>query len=224
MTDDEAAHAGPNALPTRSRLEPDERRRQILRCAVRLFGEQPYEAVSTQDVATAAGVTRGLIHHYFGTKRGLYLEVVRAMAFIPEGEEPTPSGPLRHRVESVVDWFLGVIDRHARTWVSLASSGGPAGDREVERILAEADDQVAGTVLGVIDPDSRIRGRAQARVVLRVYAQMSKDAAREWVHEGALDRGEVRLVLIETLMTLAEDVLPALTDRGRVIRPGPTSV
>ena len=61
----------------RRRLEPDARREQILSVAVRLFGERGYAAVSTGDVAAGAGVARGLVNHYFGTKKELYLEVVR---------------------------------------------------------------------------------------------------------------------------------------------------
>ncbi|HZY75057.1 MAG TPA: helix-turn-helix domain-containing protein, partial [Jatrophihabitantaceae bacterium] len=70
--------------PRWRRLGPDERREQILDCAVRLFGERPYAAVSTTDIARAAGVARGLLNHYFGTKRDLYLEVVKAMVQMPD--------------------------------------------------------------------------------------------------------------------------------------------
>jgi AcrR family transcriptional regulator len=53
----------------RRRLEPDARREQILSVAIRLFGSKPYAEVSTTDVARDAGVARGLVNHYFGTKR-----------------------------------------------------------------------------------------------------------------------------------------------------------
>ena len=49
------------AAPRRRRLEPDERREQILACAVHLFGERPYAAVSTTELAARAGVARA--HH-----------------------------------------------------------------------------------------------------------------------------------------------------------------
>jgi AcrR family transcriptional regulator len=68
---------------TRRRLEPDERREQILRCAIRLFGERPYANVSTTEITAEAGVARGLVNHYFGTKRELYLVVVRRMRAFP---------------------------------------------------------------------------------------------------------------------------------------------
>jgi ATP-binding cassette subfamily B protein len=69
-----------------TRLDPDERRRQILDCASRLFSERHYGSVSLDRVAEAAGITRGLLHHYFGTKRELYLAVVADLAAtLPDG-------------------------------------------------------------------------------------------------------------------------------------------
>src|SRR5581483_7319796 len=95
--------AVPADSPRWRRLEPDARREQILDCAVRLFGERPYAAVSTSEIAREAGVARGLLNHYFGTKRDLYLEVVRAMVALPElRDAAATSGPLRSRVQRSV--------------------------------------------------------------------------------------------------------------------------
>ena len=52
--------------PRYSRLDPEHRREQILDAADWLFAERAYDAVSIEDVAKAAGVTRGLVHHDFG--------------------------------------------------------------------------------------------------------------------------------------------------------------
>src|SRR3954471_3691509 len=102
--------------PRWRRLEPDARREQILECAVRLFGERPYASVSTTDIAREAGVARGLLNHYFGTKRDLYLEVVREMVVLPELDDAAAvSGPLRSRVQRSVDWFLDTVSVHAKT-------------------------------------------------------------------------------------------------------------
>ena len=86
------------AEPHWRRLGPDARRSHILSAAVRLFGEQPYDAVQMAAVARAAGVTRGILNHYFGTKWDLYLEVVRTMMIVPE-DVPLPRGTLRERVD-----------------------------------------------------------------------------------------------------------------------------
>jgi TetR/AcrR family transcriptional regulator, fatty acid metabolism regulator protein len=55
----------------------DEKRRQILDAAVRVFAAQGYEASRVSDVATDAGVAYGLVYHYFGSKRAVLEAVFR---------------------------------------------------------------------------------------------------------------------------------------------------
>ena len=92
----------------RRRLEPDARREQILAVAIRYFGERPYSEVSTTDVARAAGVARGLVNHYFGTKKELYLEVVRVMLTVPGvAVERLAQGEPDERVDAIFTWEAG---------------------------------------------------------------------------------------------------------------------
>jgi AcrR family transcriptional regulator len=51
---------------------------EILAAAQKLFAEHGILAVSVRDVAKEAGVTHGLIHHYFGTKEQLAAQVIRS--------------------------------------------------------------------------------------------------------------------------------------------------
>ena len=79
-----ATPAAGSGRPRARRLAPDERRAQILRAADEIFRSHPYDEVSLDSIADAAGITRGLISHHFGTKRELYVEVVRRLMRIPE--------------------------------------------------------------------------------------------------------------------------------------------
>ena len=63
--------------PAFTRMEVDARRRQLIEVAGDAFGHRPYEQVSVEEIADAAGVSRGLLYHYFPGKRALYLEVIR---------------------------------------------------------------------------------------------------------------------------------------------------
>lgn len=51
--------------------DPGGRRERVLDEAARLFSARGYAAVSTADVARAAGVAEGSVFHYFGSKQGL---------------------------------------------------------------------------------------------------------------------------------------------------------
>lgn len=194
------------------RLEPDARREEILGCAIRLFGERLYADVSTTELAEAAGVTRGLIHHYFGTKRGLYLEVVRAMVLVPNIDEAIRStGSMKQRVERSVDWFLDTVAGHGRTYVAVTGPEGIAGDPEVERILVAADDIAARKILQALGFGSDNDEQSPERAVLRAYCQLAKGTVREWLRSEALTREQAHLLLTDSLLTIVRSVLPAIT-------------
>ncbi|RSM79493.1 TetR/AcrR family transcriptional regulator [Kibdelosporangium aridum] len=198
--------------PRWRRLEPDARREQILVCAIRLFGERPYPSVSTTDIAGEAGVARGLINHYFGTKRDLYLEVVRRMVTIPSSAPQTAHpGTLEERIDASVSWFLDRVLRHSKTW--LVAVGGVGHDADVERILAEADEHAADRVLEFVGMTEVHEHREQLRAMVRAYAAMVKAAGREWVMRNHLSRDQVHLLLSHTLLTLVRDTFPQVRAR-----------
>ena len=195
------------APPRRKRLEPDERREQILVCAMRLFGEHPYAAVSTTELAKQAGVARGLINHYFGTKRDLYLEVVRRLVTIPRfAVAQLPDGPLDIRVAAAVDWFLDGVSRNSKAW--LAATGG--WDTDVEGILTEADETAADRLLEAM---GLAADAAELRAMARSYFSMVKSACREWLVRENLSHEQVRVLLTTTLLTLIREAPRLLHDR-----------
>lgn len=193
------------------RLEPDVRREQILECAVRLFGEKPYAEVSTVELAREAGVARGLVNHYFGTKRELYLEVVRRMVMLPFTDEVgAMHGPLRKRVAHSVTWFLDNVSAHGATFVAVTGAGGLGNDTEVEAILNEADDIAAGKVLEAMGFSADLDNERE-RAVLRAYGGLARGAIREWIHRGTMSRDDVHLLMSTALLAIVEDVLPTMS-------------
>lgn len=201
--------------PRWRRLEPDQRREQIFTCAARLFGERPYAAVSTSDIAAEAGVARGLINHYFGTKRELYLAVIRRAVTMPAPEgEGGFGGSLCERAHATVDWFLDMVLSQGKMWL-VATSEGIGQDHEVEQIIVDAERKSAERLLDAFGApvDSAVRPRLNALV--RAFAGMVKAASREWLLRGELDRADVHVLLYRTLITLLEDVFPRVLDEAR---------
>ncbi len=60
-----------------TRMPAAERRAQLLDVALRVFGEQGFHDTSMNDIADAAGVTKPVLYQHFGSKRALFLEVLR---------------------------------------------------------------------------------------------------------------------------------------------------
>ncbi|HVS16768.1 MAG TPA: TetR family transcriptional regulator [Thermoanaerobaculia bacterium] len=61
----------------RAQRNPEATRASILEAAEGLFVEKGFAATSMSDIASAAGVTKSLIHHHFGSKEELWTEVKR---------------------------------------------------------------------------------------------------------------------------------------------------
>lgn len=191
------------ASAPRLRLAPDARREQILECAVRVFAERSYADVSTSDLAREAGVTRSLINHYYGDKRGLYLVVVRKMLMMPRGSlDAIEADNLRARVDASIDRILEVAVTYGRAWVRFSGAGGISDDREVAEIVTAADDRAAELVLQALGFDVTGPEGARLRTLVRAFASLVKAACREWLIEGNLTRDDAHLLLSTTLTAL----------------------
>ena len=64
----------------RRRLSVDDRRDELLRVGMELFSTRAYDEIWVEEIADRAGVSRGLLYHYFPTKRDFYVAVNRAAA------------------------------------------------------------------------------------------------------------------------------------------------
>jgi AcrR family transcriptional regulator len=196
--------------PRWRRLEPDERREQIFACAARLFGERPYSDVSTSDIAAEAGVARGLINHYFGTKRELYLAVIRRAVTMPTVDPADlPTGSLSDRAYVAVGWFLDMVVSQGKLWL-VATSEGIGHDPEVEQILMEAERKSADRVLDAFGIPHDNAAWTQLNALVRAFAGMVKAAGREWLHRDELNRDQVHTLLHRSLIALIEDVFPTV--------------
>jgi AcrR family transcriptional regulator len=95
----------PTKKPTARAQQAAETRERIVAAAVKIFSETTYDEVAVSDIAKAAGVAHGLLFHYFGSKRGIYLEAMKgaaeqldaAFAFRPD---LSPLEQLRHAMAS----------------------------------------------------------------------------------------------------------------------------
>lgn len=192
----------------RRRLPPDQRREQIVDSAERLFSERPYAQVSTTEIAREAGVARGLLNHYFGDKRTLYLEVVRrAVLLTGQDEYVAPRGSLRARVEASVAWYLDSIEPHRATYLTVSGATGLGEDADVTALLDDAADVAARRVLDMVGVDPEDEA---ARAAIRAYGGLVRATIREWTGTGALAREEAHVLLREALIAIVRRVLPEL--------------
>src|SRR3954454_20486235 len=92
------------AGPAYSRLQTDERRRQLLEAGARVFTEHSYDDASMADVARGAGLSKGLLRHYFPRTRALSVATLEAAAAEHRDiTQPDPGLPIADQLATVID-------------------------------------------------------------------------------------------------------------------------
>ena len=207
-----------------ARLDPDERRRQILGAARGLFSERHYGSVSVEEIAAEAGVARGLINHYFGTKRDLYVEVVREMVRVPPPPVPeyVQGTTVAERIGESIDSWLEMVWRNRETWLDSMRTQG-LGDPEIAAIFEEAREEAAVRMLAVLGLGPAAEAPRAQLALLRAYGGMAEAATVQWLHHDRLTREQVRSLLVEGGTRLAAGELDVVltTKPGR--EPNPVS-
>lgn len=192
-------------------MDPDARREQILRVAAGLFGDRPYSEVSIRDIASEAGIARGLLHHYFGSKRELYLEVVRIAARAPLGTEPPEALGTARAWTTVVDSFLVAVEANPTRWLNSVNVGGAERDDEVTAILDETREILVDQTLLAIGLEARADDPV-VRALVRAWGGFVQELMVEWVGRQRIDRERARCALLATLPILVDQVLPLIDE------------
>lgn len=199
----------------RTRLSQEERKAQILEAARQLFSRQPASMVSMEAVAREAGVTAGLVYHYFGSKHDLYVEVVREMfrGSLPVPEYIAGATPEQRLSESADRW-LEMIWRNRKTWLAALGGEGLGADPEVEAIFERVRESAVDNIIEILGIGPVGDASPELRAVLRAYGGLAEATSREWLQHGRIDREQAHVLLTQSLLTLVTNILPLLKERS----------
>jgi AcrR family transcriptional regulator len=184
------------AESTRSRLQLDERRNQLIELGLTLFSERAYDEVSIDDIAREAGVSKGLLYHYFGGKRDFYVACVRAARdLLLERTQPDLSLPELERARAGLVAYLDFADERAPAYVALMRSG-LGNDPEVSSILEEARTQMVERMLAAMHLDEP---RPIFRLATRSWIGQVEVACLEWLEKKEVPREALVALLLGAL-------------------------
>jgi AcrR family transcriptional regulator len=163
-------------------LPAEQRRRQLLDVACRVFAERGFHATAMDDIATAAGVTKPVLYQHFPSKRALFLELLddlgkRLLDGLGEATRAANTG--RERVEAgFAAYFRFVTGDEAAFRVLFGASARNDADFAVvvERILDETADAISQLIEIDGTPEHR---RVLAHALIGVAEATSRDAITE---------------------------------------------
>ena len=186
--------------PQRARLLVDERRAQLLALGIKLFAERSYDEVSIDELARAANISKGLLYHYFPTKRDLYTAALRQAAQqLLDETQPLACLPQDERARRGLETYLAFADRHGPAYVALMR-GGLGADREIVGILEATRGTIAQRIL-----DALPTGIATPliRAAVRGWIGFVEATALDWLAHKQVDRDR----LVELLLGLLFDAI-----------------
>jgi AcrR family transcriptional regulator len=183
--------------PAFARLAPDERRRQLLNTANHLFAERGYDGVSVEDIAREADVTRGLIHHYFGGKRDVYLALLEELSnMVDEALGDPPAGTPEDRLNHTIRSWLDCVDANRTMW---AATGGRGDDIPDPGVAAIVNARREASVSRLIHNHRDIAGEGpELHFAVESWLGLNQAACRIWLAGGA-SREQTHDLLIRVL-------------------------
>jgi AcrR family transcriptional regulator len=183
--------------PSYSRLDPAQRREQILDAANALFAERAYDEVSIEDIARAAGVTRGLVYHYFGGRNDVYIGLLERLGAKREDQLPPPAGrSARARVADTVSRWLDWTEQNRTVWLATVAHGEDIADPDVRQVVACLVRR-AVAILAALHADIA-EDTPRLRYALECWTALNRAATRRWLR-GEATRDATHELLASTL-------------------------
>ncbi|MFJ2770797.1 TetR/AcrR family transcriptional regulator [Streptomyces sp. NPDC087300] len=189
---------------TRRRLTTQERREQLLSVGSRLFAQKPYDDVWIERVAEIAGVSRGLLYHYFPTKRDFFAAVVqRESERMLRLTAAVHGVPVREQITTGLDTFLGYVETHAhgfRAFHRAEAAGDPLVREVYRRGLAAQERQILAALAADPGAGGITQDPPALRLAVRGWLAFMVAVCLEWLDEPVLTREQVRDLCAKALL------------------------
>jgi len=135
---------------------PPEKQNKVVTAAMTLFGEVGYKKAYISEIASAAGVSKSLIFHYFGSKKALYSYLVYYTGKIvmteAQDKKDTLGKDFFDRVITTIKFRLEIKSRYPAMNLFMESvykEDEPEVSGDIERLLAIATDMHAKVELNM---------------------------------------------------------------------------
>jgi AcrR family transcriptional regulator len=181
------------AEPAFTRLQVDERRRQLIDAGSALFARHAFEEISMRQIAASAGVSKALLYHYFPNKIELFKAAVGEYAGeLQRITEPSGQGSPVEQLSASLDGYLVWIERNAETWAKLMQSAStlPEAREVVQDFRAATLENIVVRLTGKQAPPAALR------TTLHGWLGYIDAAILDWVEHHDLTREELRDLLV----------------------------
>jgi AcrR family transcriptional regulator len=199
---------------TRRRLEPQQRREQLLDIGAAMFAEKPYEDVYVEDIAARAGVSRALMYHHFPTKRDFYVAIFkRASIHMLERANPDPRLPLAEQLANGLEAHIQYFADHPFEAIAI-NRGALSDDPAIQAIITEELNVVSQRLTDKLVAEGR--PREVTEIAVAGWLAFVRAACVKWIQSQNISRAD----LTEMCLRAFDCALGTPTSRlrGRISR------
>ena len=163
------------------RLPADDRKKQLVRIGLMMLRTRPIHELSIDDIAGQAGISRGLLFHYFPSKRDYYVAVISAAGRrLLRVTKPDESLPPEKKLRELLTQFVAFIERRRAAYISFVR-GAAGGDDFVVEVYDETRARLTTRVLTYLGTPE-VAEHPSSGEYLRIHAWLAyaEDLAIEW--------------------------------------------
>ncbi len=179
------------------RLTADHRREQLLEIGRNLFTSGRYAEASVDEIARAAGISKGLLYHYFGSKDEFFLSGFREGAFeLLRACDTDPDRPYAEQITAGIRGYMDFVERHSVLYLNLFRD-----DIASRPGFAEVCNQTRGTLrerfLGGLPPGVQVPA---TRLALKGYFRFAEAVILSWLQKRQVARPVLDRLLVSALV------------------------
>lgn len=189
----------------RTRLTAEQRRTELIEATLRALATREPERLSVQGISAEAGVSGGLLYHYFGGKDALVFAAMESAAdkMIADLGAAAGEGPLLGRLMAGLGAYLDHVQLHSVGWQALMRAGGSSGLAELARRVDEASFELILGSLGIDEPSET------AVMVIEGWLAFEKAACLRWLASTDIERAMLEQVLVGSFLAALQSASAA---------------
>src|SRR3954454_10887900 len=194
---------------SRVRMSPESRREQLLELGTRLLATRTLDEISIELLSDEAGISRGLLYHYFGSLQEFHVAVVRrAVEDIYAITAPRDIADPLEQLSVSLGAYVDYVSENYTGYVSLIRAAA-GGNEELRAIYQEARRALTDRIFEIAGPEELaalgVEDSPATRLLVDGWAALVENVTVAWVEdqhgvarEDLLDRLALALPAIVT--------------------------
>lgn len=185
----------------RVRRTAEDRRRQLIGIGLEKLRDRPWHQITVDSVAAEAGISRGLLFHYFPTKQDYYAELMRAGARrVLRGTRVDDAVPAGERVRAMVDGYVRFLERRRAAYLSVMAAA--AADPDTSVVHEQLQSELAMRMLDALAADGTAIEGVWVKSVVRSWWSFAEDLTVRSTAGADHDHDQLVQLLISALAEL----------------------